>query len=147
MSNERAQRIVYGIKGDELFASIENAIYELFDSVCESPADVFALADKMTWPIIVSEYRPVDATAEIHHHVSHAVEDVLESLDEDFADPYGDNYTKPTQTMIAIAAALEAAIVECYVPWACEPTDVKHEVTRDKAMEILNIEEAKEDGT
>jgi hypothetical protein len=49
----------------------------------------------------------------------HPLEDILDTLDEEFGNPYGD-LSEPTPKMKQAEAAFLKVIEEEYVPWACE---------------------------
>jgi hypothetical protein len=48
------------------------------------------------------------------------LEDVLERLDEEYGDPSGGDYSKPTDRMKAAEKEFLKVIVEEYEPWMCE---------------------------
>lgn len=72
------------------------------------------------WPVEVLEFRRMDIPS-AEWLGKTALENMLETLDEEHSDPEG-NGTEPTDAMITAALAFGEAIRKDYVSWACEPT-------------------------
>ena len=116
--------ILYGLQDQErLDTSLEDAIERLLED--SDPADI-------DWPVKVFEHRRIDVTRYDLRLAKQALEEMLETLDEEHSDPEGD-YTRPTPTMQAAALAFAQAVTREYVSWACEPTGNVIEVTREEA--------------
>ena len=64
------------------------------------------------------ERRKVDAT-ETQSQAEHALEGILERLDEEYGG--GDEYTEQSATMKAVALAFAQAVIAEYHVWQCEP--------------------------
>jgi len=98
------------------------------DTPDEAIEEFLDCVDQEDWPenLMAVGYAPMS----VSHHEPNPVrvlDDVLERLDEDYADPDGDP-TEPTEIMIAAAKAFCAEVRAHYVPFACQSTGEKVEV-------------------
>lgn len=101
--------------GDE-----ERLIYESADEAIEYYIDdCHPMPIKDIGEVTVYEYKPMDV--EKYLSAKNLVEDLLESLEDDYGDPDGDG-TKPTERMIEAAEQFIKVIEHEYVPWAMEKT-------------------------
>ena len=117
--------IYYGLQDQErLDTSLEDVIERLLED-----SDIC----KIEWPVKVFEHRLIDVTLSAERLGRQALENMLQTLDEEHSDPEGD-YTRPTPAMQAAALAFAQAVTSKYVSWACEPTGKVIEVTREEAL-------------
>jgi hypothetical protein len=114
---------LYGLDlWERLMTDMDDAIEEVVES-CGG-------ADEVEWPVRLLVFRRMDVTGQARCIAMRALEDALERLDEEHADPDGDA-TEPTPTMKAAAYAFAKIITDEYVSWACEPTGEVIEYTRE----------------
>lgn len=104
--------IFWGEPGDEKLThqSVHDAIEAIIDGL--HPVG-FAEIGQIT----VHEFASM--TAKVPHWS--ALESLLKSLDEEYANPDGDG-TEPTEAMRAAEKAFTAAVLAEYKPWMCEAT-------------------------
>jgi hypothetical protein len=115
----------YGVQDQErLDPSLDEAIETLIAN-CD-PNDI-------DWPVKIYEHQPIDVSRYDLRLAKQALENMLETLDEEHSDPEGD-YTRPTPSMQEAALAFARADTREYVGWACEPTGIVIEVTREEAL-------------
>ena len=102
------------------------SVFENDERLYDTPEEAIATAYENGWeitkfPFPVFEFRRMDPTKFIYATVSAALENILCSLDEEFADMDG-NPTEPTLTMLHATDNLASVIAHDYVPYNCEPT-------------------------
>ncbi|NIO43643.1 MAG: hypothetical protein GTO41_27910 [Burkholderiales bacterium] len=108
-----ASESLWGMEHDEYLQSdIHDVIEYWLDSQHPTPID------QLPKVITVHEYsrRVPDEDG------SRQLEDLLEQLDEEYADPNTSDFTKPTETMKEAARVFAAAVLAEYEVWTCEPT-------------------------
>ena len=72
--------------------------------------------------IIVYEWRRIQLSEEVAKMYAKSIlEDLLNSLDEEYADPDGD-YTEETENMKASSEKFVKDVLKEYKPWICERT-------------------------
>jgi hypothetical protein len=135
--------IMYGLEGAEtLDTEIDEVLERLLDDMCDKTGESFdAIANRIEWPVIVHEYKRMDASHGVHRIAERALEDAMERLDEEYGDPEGES-TEPTDKMRSAAQAFAEAIIAEYVPWTCETNGKTHTITREQAREIVEPEES-----
>lgn len=111
----RSGAILYGMKDEErLHDSLHDAVLYHLDQL-----DLERMPDTVeVWEY--SRMRPRVRWS--------AAEYLLEDMDEEFGDPDGPTESGVTAGMREAEAALEAAVLKDYVPWACEPNGKIHVV-------------------
>ena len=134
------QERLYGLADCEhVQGDIETVIEDLVNAASE-PGDTMEQAcNRVEWPIEVCVFRRMVVSHWTKALADQALENALETLDEELSDPEGDA-TEPTEAMRA--AALEFARVVCaeYVPWACERTGEVMKVTKADALRMMGAE-------
>ena len=110
--------ICYGRKDDErLYLSFDKALINIVEE--ES-------IDRIKYPIIIHEYKRM----KISLNPDNILEDILEQLDDEYADPEGD-YTDPTKKMKKAAEDFVSVIKAEYNPYLCEPTNHSREASKE----------------
>lgn len=129
---------LYGLDDQEqLDTDPEDVIEQLVDDACQQVGEPFdVIAARLTWPIKVCVFRRMDVKKYADRIAERALEDAIETLDEEHGDE-GGNPTTPTERMKEAATAFGKAVVEDYVSWACEPTGEVVEVTLEEAREMF----------
>jgi hypothetical protein len=132
---------LYGFDDQEqLDNSVEEVIEQLVDNACVKVGEPFGvIAARITWPIQVHVFRRVDVKKCAGRIAERALEDALETLDDEHGDE-GCNPTTPTERMKEAAAEFGKAVTEDYVSWACEPTGEVIEFTLEQARELFDEE-------
>ena len=112
--------LLYGLEHQE---RLKSSIDEVLEDVAECTDN---------WPVEVFSFRRMDVKRHAELLACHALEHMLETLDEEHSDPDG-NPTEPTERMKVAAREFADAVVNDYVSWACEPTG-----------EVIKVEKPKE---
>ena len=99
----------YGTKEDEILSDTPE---EAFIKYAES----FDKEEDIIFPITVYTFK----RAKISLTANDILDDVLESLDDEYGSPYMNDYTESTPRMKDAAENLVKIIKEEYVPWECE---------------------------
>jgi hypothetical protein len=123
---------LYGLEHEEVFRC---GIGEVVERAIENAGG----EGEVDWPVNVRVFRRMDVKRLASMIATDALDHVLETLDEEHADPDGDA-TKPTQAMKDAAAAFAKVVCDEYVPWACEPTGEVIEYTREMWDEEGGVE-------
>lgn len=119
--------ILYGLEHQErLSTSIDEVLEDFLQG---------AGLDSIDWPIRILVHRRMDVSHFKDIIARGALEDALERIDEEHGDPDGDP-AEPTPEMVKAAEAFAAAVVDGYVPWACEPTGEVIEYTREQVLAL-----------
>lgn len=128
---------MYGLVDDErLEVEAETIVERVIDDAVETPGEPFdAIAARIKWPIEVFVFKRMEIPS-AESIGEDALERVLENLDEEHADPDGDQ-TKPSPAMEAAALAFGKAIVADYKSWACEQTREVITFSKEKALELF----------
>ena len=128
--------ILYGLAPwEQLEMDPDSAVERVLENACDKVGEGFdAMAARIEWPIkiLVFKRRDIGGEARAKSIAESAIEDALERLDEEYADPDGD-YTEATEKVKEAALAFGRAVVANYVAWTCEPTGEVIEYTRDQA--------------
>ena len=126
---------LYGLDSDEqLVDDLNDFIERVLDDAVEKVGESFdVIADRIKWPVKVGVYRRMTINQKLKDRLAvDILDDVLDRLDEDLANPNGSG-TEPTAAMCDAAKALVDAIAKDYQPWACEPTGAVIEISREQA--------------
>ncbi len=100
----------YGLKDQErLDRDPETVIADLFDGT---------EIEDYTFPVEVYVFEPLAVKVRWDGFL----EDILERLDEEYADPEGNIYSQPTEKMEKAAKVFAEVIEKEYTSWQCEPT-------------------------
>jgi hypothetical protein len=106
----------------QLLYSVSETETTLYDTPEEAIETAYDNGWEITkFPFPVFEFRRMDPTMAIFRVAGNALEEILCSLDEEYADMDG-NPTEPTTAMLEAKDALAKAILQDYVPYNCEPT-------------------------
>jgi hypothetical protein len=128
--------ICYGLKHwERLEMDPDDVVERVLEGACYEVGEGFdAIAARIEWPIRILVYKRCDIGGEVcaQRIADGAIEQALDNLDEEYADPDG-TYTEATDNMKAAALAFGWAVVADYVSWKCEPTGEVIEYTRDQA--------------
>lgn len=93
----------------------EDAIQDYFDDL--SDYDLSEIPDEL----VVVGYAPMKITEIM---IGDPLNRILEDLDSEYGDPNG-NHMEPSERLLALEREFVKAIIEEYVPWACERTGEK----------------------
>lgn len=120
------------------------AVSETEERLYDTPEEAIQTAYDNGWqiekfPFPVYEFQRRDPTKSIYATVSAALENILCSLDEEYADMDG-NPTEPTLTMLHAADNLASVIVHDYVPFACQPTGRTSLWTEEEFRKVVGDE-------
>ena|SRR3990167_4767121 len=89
-----------------------------FDEALEEARDAhYETGDSGPKTELILAWRRMKVDVPSHDVLEH----VLEILEEEYGDPYGDYVPETTRTMTEAAEAFAAVIEREYKPWACEP--------------------------
>ncbi len=115
--------------------------YEGQERLVDDPADVVdnlvtGEEDYQDYPIKVHVFRPMEAIGSPTDYAIRILEELLETLDDEYGDPDGDN-TKPTKKMREASLELAKVMKEEYVSWMCEPTGEVLEFSKEDALKIV----------
>jgi len=126
-SGEKTARL-YGLKDqDRLFATEPQ---EVALEVLDTPSNNSSQMED-AFPIKVYEYERIPISLDPQR----VLDDVIEILDEDYADPDGDD-TVPTERMVEASKRFVEVIKEEYVPTLYSPTGKFVEYSFSDALEI-----------
>jgi hypothetical protein len=126
---------LYGLDSNEqLVESTDEIVERVLDDAVEKVDESFdVIADRIKWPVKVGVYRRMTINQKLKDRLAMDIlDDVLDRLDEDLANPNGSG-TEPTAAMCDAAKALVDVIAKDYQPWACEPTGAVVEISREQA--------------
>jgi hypothetical protein len=132
-----SKTLLYGLHDEEhlQFDDPDEVVARLIDDAAEAAGEPFdSIADRLTWPIKVVEYKPM-ALPPPEQLAGRLIEKLFESLDDELADPDGDP-TEPTEAVNAAALALARAVIADYDVWAHEPTGGVIEYSRERARAL-----------
>ena len=117
---------LYGYDGQEILnTSVEDVLLYLMED-----------DDYTNFPIKVYVFRRQTPFENLDEFSNSILEDILEHLDERYADPDGD-YTEPTEKMIKASIEFSKVISEEYIPYACERTGEVLEFTKEEAKKTI----------
>jgi hypothetical protein len=138
----KQNEILFGTEGQEwLDTDLDSVVDRLIDESFQRVGESFdETADRMKWPLVVHEFKRMDVTGLAPHIANRALEEALETLDEEHSDPGGDP-TKPTDKMKLAAIVFADAVVADYVSWSCVITGKTHEISRDEAKRMFDVGE------
>lgn len=124
-------KIYYGLQDQEQLDNDPQTVVDgILEDACEGIGESFdTIADRIEWPIKVLEYKPL--TLSESYVVDMTLDHVLETLDEEYANPDGDG-TNPTDDMRTAANRLAKIIIRDYDVWTCEPTGDVLKYTREE---------------
>lgn len=106
--------IWYGVDGQEqLDSSIDECIERYLDE-CED----------FDFTFFVYEFR----TMKVNPKCLNVLEQLLETLDEEYGNPEGCDWTQPTESMVAAEKVFVEAVLSEYQVWACERSGTKHKI-------------------
>ena len=125
----------YGTQDQErLDSEPEDTIINLMDDLTYDDLSNF------NFPIKVYGFEPQKPFKNIERYASNILENILEDLDENYADP--DNYeTKPTPSMKKAALDFVGILSEEYQVFACELTGEIFEYSKEDVIKILGIKD------
>lgn len=146
MDEEVANILMYGLADDErLSEEMDDIIERVLDDACEKVGESFdAIASRIEWPIKVKVFRrKVISDNEKARIAEYLLDQLLEKLDEENMDTDGDP-TKATASMREASKAFVESVVSGYFVWACEPTGVVVEISREQAKKYETTMENEE---
>jgi hypothetical protein len=115
----------YGVQDQEILDSEpEEVIQRLMED-----------EDYSHFPIKVYVFKPMSIAKSEESLSRDIIQDVLERLDENLADPDGD-CTEPTEDMKKASLELAKVIFKDYTTWACESTGEVLEYSKEEAENI-----------
>lgn len=125
---------LYGLDGwERLVADVETVVERVIDDACVKAGEPFdAIATRITWPLHVRVFRPMELPS-LDRMADHILDNLMEWLDEEHADPDGDP-TDPTPAMRKAALVCAKAVRKGYISWSCEPTGDTILVTQKEAQ-------------
>ncbi len=115
--------------------------YDGQERLVDDPAEVVVALiegerDYQGFPIKVHVFRPMDPFSDIEKYSKWILDDILETLDDEYGDPDGD-HTEATEKMKGAMMELAKVMKAEYKPWMCEPTGEVLEFSRKEAHEIV----------
>jgi hypothetical protein len=122
---------------ETLESTPEEVLDTLLNEACSRPDEPFdSVVKNFEWPLRILGYRRMKVGIWAERLAGRALETVLDRLDDEYG---GDvDSTEPTPEMKAAAETFVRAVVDQYVPYACEPNGEVIEVTREEVEKHYN---------
>lgn len=89
------------------------------------------------FPIKINVFKPMSIAKDSESFAKDILEDILERLDEEYADPDGSN-TEPTENMKKASLALAKVMLDEYTSWMCEKTGEVIEYSKEEAEKLFS---------